>query len=1075
MGFARARVSFSFLLWLAGLVTLAACAGHGRPRPALPAVAPSFAAESVDISVDWQGAPPPSTIGVRPAAVSLTSSDGSGLRLATLEARAVLYGPLAFTELHLSFENTEDRQREGTFSIALPPAAAVSRFAMRLPRGWQEAEVVEQKAARETYERFLHRNVDPALLEKDGGNVFRGRVFPILPKSRKDIILSWTEELPSADMPYRLALRGLPAVDELDVQLLVPNRKKAFVLHRQQWAADRDFVYAPPNGSPDAVRGGKFAVARAVTGPAAPEVLAPVDSLAVLVDSSASRAPTYHTDLERVGEVVGALGAKSMHVACFDQELAPVPSLAAAAKRTPAGASDLRAALRWVKTTGATRALLVTDGIPSTGPFEARELAAEVTQLKEAGVQRVDAITTGGARDEALLRALATAGLPHAGVVLDGDSLSPAVMADRLRHEARPAPGLLHPELGPDQPLRITRPGEAPREVLAEEAPAKLVERAVAKSRIEALTRERQRPGVSEPERERLRQSIVALSTRHRVLSDFTSMLVLETDYDYQRFGIQRTALDDILVVGPRGVSLVPRGGGLVLLPKASGVSPLLDFAARDAAKVPLDSDGDGIPDSADECPTAPETLNGFEDDDGCPDRGHIVIESSEIMILRQVQFQDGGAAVLPESMPLLEELAQIMKGHPDIELVEVQGHTDDRGARAANQALSEARAQAVVDALVKLGVPRRRLLARGYGPAKPIDQNDTPEARARNRRVDFKILVVAGRATGAGDVPRSFPLRPPPPRPAVDPRARAGKRAPQGPPLEGSMHEIDTLLAQKKYDEALARAQAWSARAPGDLLAAAAEGRALEAKGLHRDAARAYGSMLDLATKPEHRRAAAGFLESLAASHPPALELAIDAYRRAAVDRPELPSSHRLLAYALARAGRVDEGFEVLLAALSRTFDASRHPHAFELLQEDAGVFAAALARGKPQPERDALEGRAKAVGGTLPTRPSTRVILSWETDESDLDLRLVDAKGAVTFSRYDARRGYGPELAELDPATAGALTVEVHQVTRGPSGFSLGKVAILGHDGHGDLRLEDRPFVIMNDGAAVVLGPVK
>ena len=97
---------------------------------------------------------------------------------------------------------------------------------------------------------------------------------------------------------------------------------------------------------------------------------------------------------------MSALGAKTVHVACFDQEVEPVADLAAAAKRSPSGASNLRAALRWVKSTGARRALLVTDGIASTGPFEPRELAAEAATLKLAGVERLDAITLGAQRDE---------------------------------------------------------------------------------------------------------------------------------------------------------------------------------------------------------------------------------------------------------------------------------------------------------------------------------------------------------------------------------------------------------------------------------------------------------------------------------------------------------------------------------------------------------------------------------------------------------------------------------------------------------------------------------------------------
>ncbi|HEY7213530.1 MAG TPA: VIT domain-containing protein, partial [Thermoanaerobaculia bacterium] len=106
------------------------------------------------------------------APISLTASDGTGLALAALEADGVLEPPLAFTELHLTFENPRDRTIEGRFRIALPPGAALSRFAMRLGDVWQEGEVVERQRARQAYEDFLHRRQDPALLEQEAGNEF---------------------------------------------------------------------------------------------------------------------------------------------------------------------------------------------------------------------------------------------------------------------------------------------------------------------------------------------------------------------------------------------------------------------------------------------------------------------------------------------------------------------------------------------------------------------------------------------------------------------------------------------------------------------------------------------------------------------------------------------------------------------------------------------------------------------------------------------------------------------------------------------------------------------------------------
>jgi hypothetical protein len=121
------------------------------------------------------------------APIRLTASDGTGLRLTSLEAAVAIRGPLAFTELTLAFENPLDRTLEGRFDVVLPSGAAVSRFAMRLPAGWQEAEVVEKQAARIAYEDALHRRQDPALLEQAAGNQFSARVFPIPARASKQI------------------------------------------------------------------------------------------------------------------------------------------------------------------------------------------------------------------------------------------------------------------------------------------------------------------------------------------------------------------------------------------------------------------------------------------------------------------------------------------------------------------------------------------------------------------------------------------------------------------------------------------------------------------------------------------------------------------------------------------------------------------------------------------------------------------------------------------------------------------------------------------------------------------------
>jgi len=153
----------------------------------------------------------------------------------------------------------------------------------------------------------------------------------------------------------------------------------------------------------------------------------------------------------------------------------------------------------------------------------------------------------------------------------------------------------------------------------------------------------------------------------------------------------------------------------------------------------PKDSDGDGIFDPEDACPAE----KGPRDDDpaknGCPKSVRVV--DNEIVILEQVQFDTGKATIKQASNDLLDQVGQVLTQHPEMTKVEVQGHTDNRGSAGLNKRLSQARADAVRTALIQRGVSAERLVTKGYGPDKPIDENATDEGRQRNRRVQFVIL----------------------------------------------------------------------------------------------------------------------------------------------------------------------------------------------------------------------------------------------------------------------------------------------------------------------------------------------
>jgi len=153
----------------------------------------------------------------------------------------------------------------------------------------------------------------------------------------------------------------------------------------------------------------------------------------------------------------------------------------------------------------------------------------------------------------------------------------------------------------------------------------------------------------------------------------------------------------------------------------------------------PPDTDGDGFRDDQDACPRE----KGKDDPDpskrGCPKL--VRVTESEIVILEQIQFDTNKATIKPVSNPLLDSVAQVLKEHPEILRLEIQGHTDNKGSAQLNEKLSDNRAKSVRDALIRRGVEQARLTAVGYGPNKPVADNAEEEGRAKNRRVQFVVL----------------------------------------------------------------------------------------------------------------------------------------------------------------------------------------------------------------------------------------------------------------------------------------------------------------------------------------------
>jgi OmpA-OmpF porin, OOP family len=163
---------------------------------------------------------------------------------------------------------------------------------------------------------------------------------------------------------------------------------------------------------------------------------------------------------------------------------------------------------------------------------------------------------------------------------------------------------------------------------------------------------------------------------------------------------------------------------------------PLVNGPRENQGCPDVDADNDGVPDRLDKCPNEP----GTAEYQGCPPPQKAAIAAGKIEIKEAVFFDSGKATIQQRSFGLLDDVAQVLKGHAEVKKVIVEGHTDSVGSAQRNKKLSASRASAVRDYLVGKGVEADRLEPKGFGATRPIANNKTAAGREKNRRVDFVI-----------------------------------------------------------------------------------------------------------------------------------------------------------------------------------------------------------------------------------------------------------------------------------------------------------------------------------------------
>ena len=226
-------------------------------------------------------------------------------------------------------------------------------------------------------------------------------------------------------------------------------------------------------------------------------------------------------------------------------------------------------------------------------------------------------------------------------------------------------------------------------------------------------------------------------------------------DIDFDGESLGRMKLDPVLF----GVGIGYRFGGK---PAPMQVPP--PAAPVPVAAPPLDSDGDGVPDSIDRCPNTPRGVKVDSsgcpldsDNDGVPDYldecpgtpAGLKVDARgceiEELVLTGVTFESASAQLTQASSTVLDNVVDVLRQRPN-GTSEIHGYTDNRGADVYNQKLSERRAAAVVGYLVEKGISRERLSSKGFGKSNPVASNDTPEGRAKNRRVTVQFSRPAPR-----------------------------------------------------------------------------------------------------------------------------------------------------------------------------------------------------------------------------------------------------------------------------------------------------------------------------------------
>ncbi len=981
--------------------------------------------------------------------ISLTASDGTGLELRDMKVKAVVDGMTAFTEMELTFYNPENRQREGHFSILLPPKATMSRFAMMINDRWQEGEVVETQKARQAYEDFLHRKQDPALLEQDNGNMFRARIFPIPANAEKKLIVSYSELLVNNHATYVFPLKGLPQLKDMSIKVFykdksVPTGKdvgvvsslggqvknwKVMSVEKKDYQPDQDFSLSFPFVQKDiyALRVENMAAVKFQPFPVGLKWKSKIlNDWVILYDTSASQALDYEKNINQFGKLLQELfdekAANSISVIAFDQEIQKIAEitkpeeiekiLISLKERQALGASNFENAftkLSELMNSQAERLLIISDGAATAFETDKIKLSEKLGQIKS--IQRTDCLALSTYRNEDFLTTMSRSS-KEAGVVLYG-KMEQEVMIKKLRtptwkEMTIEVPGaewfwpqkleglqpgdeiVVFAEIAKDKPFQIKYLDQTIR-LQPESTEAQLLKREWVKARIQKLL-ESETTSQDKDMKSAFHNEVVRLSEKERVLSPYTSLLVLETEWDYQRYSIDRNALADILTIGPDGLTLINRKSEdiVAVRPPAPGQGNLVraEVARKQASPTSGQSNFEG-------------ELNAIINEGR---------QNSDVSFSSDAKAKEEG----------------------------------DLGSAA---------------------------------PSRKVEQAVTGASSTQNQVMERRVMENVAPARQRVTTPPSNPV------PSIFSEQVSGTSNIETngkEPWIGDYAQAKKMMKDSDLKSTKEFILQWRTKNPADALALIALGEVEAKMGNGLAAARAYGSLIDLfPSRADIRRWASERLLEITEGQ----TLAKDSLIKANEQRKDHPSGYVLLATAEMITGHLDSAINILVAGLSRQYP-DRYPQVDRIMKEMIGLILSSK-QGQHLLKDEAIQEIIRKYNVDIKMKPQLRFLLTWETDANDVDFHIYDKdknhafyQGKILSSGgelyADITQGYGPECFAVENPKAFPYQLQAHYYSRGPMGYGMGLLQVVRFSEDLNLSIENRPFIIMQDQAFVNLGEV-